>query len=169
MFDADFLRGSGPDADCRRGRSRDRRDDTMFSWSPRRWTCPARSRRISAAARHFPFISPSHIVFCGDKGIVAADHLIDYCARHLQTFNGRPPCFPRRTISAEQRFQRLESWNECTRFFRAISKRSAHPRPADPLASHNVVTTALSPPASPSGSLTESSLTTFPCATSVAA
>lgn len=38
--------------------------------------------------RHFPFIPPSHIVFCGDKGILRADYLIDDNARQLQTFQG---------------------------------------------------------------------------------
>jgi 5'(3')-deoxyribonucleotidase len=35
---------------------------------------------------HFPFIPPSHIVFCGDKGILRADFLIDDNPRQLRLF-----------------------------------------------------------------------------------
>ena len=36
--------------------------------------------------RHFPFISASNIVFCGDKGIIDVDYLIDDEARHFSNF-----------------------------------------------------------------------------------
>jgi 5'(3')-deoxyribonucleotidase len=42
-------------------------------------------------ARHFPFISSSHIVFCGDKGILRADYLIDDNPRQLQRFEAKTP------------------------------------------------------------------------------
>ena len=38
--------------------------------------------------KHFPFIPTSHIVFCGDKGILAADYLIDDNVRHFERFWG---------------------------------------------------------------------------------
>ena len=38
--------------------------------------------------RHFPFIPPSHIVYCGDKGILRADYLIDDNPRQLRRFSG---------------------------------------------------------------------------------
>lgn len=37
---------------------------------------------------HFPFIRPSHIVFCGDKSILRADYLIDDNPRQLRLFEG---------------------------------------------------------------------------------
>ena len=40
-------------------------------------------------ARHFPFIPPSHIVFCGDKSILRADFLIDDNPRQLHRFEAR--------------------------------------------------------------------------------
>ena len=43
--------------------------------------------------RHFPFISPSHIVFCGDKSILHADYLIDDMPRHFQHFAGQGVLF----------------------------------------------------------------------------
>ena len=39
--------------------------------------------------RHFPFIPPSHIVFCGDKSILRADFLIDDNPRQLRRFQGQ--------------------------------------------------------------------------------
>ena len=38
--------------------------------------------------KHFPFIPASHVVFCGDKSIVAADYLIDDDVRHFERFRG---------------------------------------------------------------------------------
>jgi 5'(3')-deoxyribonucleotidase len=40
-------------------------------------------------ATHFPFIAPSHIVFCGDKSILRADFLIDDNPRQLSRFEAR--------------------------------------------------------------------------------
>jgi 5'(3')-deoxyribonucleotidase len=40
-------------------------------------------------AQHFPFIPPSHIVFCGDKSILSADYLIDDNERHFRRFRGQ--------------------------------------------------------------------------------
>jgi 5'(3')-deoxyribonucleotidase len=39
-------------------------------------------------ARHFPFIPPTNIVFCGDKSILRADYLIDDNPRQLARFEG---------------------------------------------------------------------------------
>jgi 5'(3')-deoxyribonucleotidase len=38
-------------------------------------------------ARHFPFIPPTHIVFCGDKSILRGDYLIDDNPRQLKRFS----------------------------------------------------------------------------------
>jgi hypothetical protein len=38
---------------------------------------------------HFPFIPDSHLVFCGDKSIIAADFLIDDNAHHVRASNSR--------------------------------------------------------------------------------
>ena len=48
--------------------------------------------------RHFPFIPPSQIVFCGDKGIVDADYLIDDRARHFAGSKGGRCSTRRRTM-----------------------------------------------------------------------
>jgi 5'(3')-deoxyribonucleotidase len=62
--------------------------------------------------RHFPFISPANIVFCGDKGIVDADYLIDDRARHFERFKGTPLLFSAPHNAAERRYPRVSSWAE---------------------------------------------------------
>jgi len=67
--------------------------------------------------RHFPFIPPSRIVFCGDKGIVEADYLIDDRARHFARFKGRPLLFSAPHNAHEQRYPRVASWAEVRELF----------------------------------------------------
>ncbi len=43
--------------------------------------------------KHFPFIPPLNIVFCGDKSIVAADLLVDDSVRHFDGFKGQGVLF----------------------------------------------------------------------------
>jgi 5'(3')-deoxyribonucleotidase/uncharacterized protein with PQ loop repeat len=62
--------------------------------------------------RHFPFIPPSNIVFCGDKGIVDADYLIDDRARHFLSFKGKPLLFSAPHTARETRYPRVSSWSE---------------------------------------------------------
>ena len=67
--------------------------------------------------RHFPFIPPSHLVFCGDKSIIDADYLIDNRARHFARFRGRPVLFSAPHNAAETRYPRVSSWAEVREFF----------------------------------------------------
>jgi 5'(3')-deoxyribonucleotidase len=62
--------------------------------------------------RHFPFIPPSQIVFCGDKSIVEAHYLIDDRARHFAHFKGQPVLFSAPHNMAETRYPRVASWKE---------------------------------------------------------
>ena len=43
--------------------------------------------------RHFPFLSPTRFVFCGDKSILHADYLIDDMPRHFERFGGQGVLF----------------------------------------------------------------------------
>ena len=61
---------------------------------------------------HFPFIPTSHIVFCGDKSIIAADYLIDDNTRQLSSFRGEGIIFTAPHNVNEQRFRRVNSWND---------------------------------------------------------
>jgi 5'-nucleotidase len=69
--------------------------------------------------RHVPFIPPSRIVFCGDKGIVEADYLIDDRARHFARFKGRPVLFSAPHNAHEARYPRVSSWADVGQFFAA--------------------------------------------------
>jgi len=70
--------------------------------------------------RHFPFIPPTHIVFCGDKGVVDADYLIDDRARHFTRFKGTPLLFSAPHNVEETRYPRVGSWSNVRAFFEAI-------------------------------------------------
>ena len=62
--------------------------------------------------RHFPFIPPSHIVFCGDKSIVDADYLIDDRSRHFTQFKGEPMLFSAPHNAGETAYPRVASWKD---------------------------------------------------------
>jgi 5'(3')-deoxyribonucleotidase len=67
--------------------------------------------------RHFPFIPPTQIVFCGDKSVVDADYLIDDRARHFAQFKGRPLLFSAPHNAAETRYRRVSSWKDVRAVF----------------------------------------------------
>jgi 5'(3')-deoxyribonucleotidase/uncharacterized protein with PQ loop repeat len=62
--------------------------------------------------KHFPFISPSRIVFCGDKQIVDADYLIDDHSRHFAGFGGIGILFTAPHNAREQVHLRANNWEE---------------------------------------------------------
>ncbi len=66
-------------------------------------------------ARHFPEIQPSHIVFCGDKSIIAADYLLDDNLRHLENFRGEGILFTAPHNIHETRFRRADTWQDVER------------------------------------------------------
>jgi 5'(3')-deoxyribonucleotidase/uncharacterized protein with PQ loop repeat len=61
---------------------------------------------------NFPFIPPSHMVFCGDKSILNVDYLIDDSPRHFERFRGTPLLFSAPHNVAERRFRRVANWKE---------------------------------------------------------
>jgi 5'(3')-deoxyribonucleotidase/uncharacterized protein with PQ loop repeat len=67
--------------------------------------------------RHFPFIPPSHIVFCGDKSILDAHFLIDDRARHFTRFKGESLLFSAPHNAVETRYLRVASWREVRDYF----------------------------------------------------
>jgi 5'(3')-deoxyribonucleotidase len=73
--------------------------------------------------RHFPFIAPSHIVFCGDKSVLGVDDLIDDSPRHFKRFPGRAILFSAPHNWGETRYLRVDSWDDVRRlYFGASSK-----------------------------------------------
>lgn len=75
--------------------------------------------KYSWLRERFSFIPPSHIVFCGDKGVLDVDYLIDDTARHFERFRGTPVLFGAPHNGPETRFRRVESWEEVRRMFLA--------------------------------------------------
>ena len=67
--------------------------------------------------RYFPFIPTSHVVFCGDKSIVAADYLIDDDPRHFVHFRGEGILFTAGHNVHETRYRRVNSWSEARALF----------------------------------------------------
>jgi 5'-nucleotidase len=61
---------------------------------------------------HFPFIPPSRIVFCGDKGIINADVLIDDRSRHFKGFPGTGILFTAPHNVSEAADLRANNWND---------------------------------------------------------
>ena len=80
--------------------------------------------------RHFPFIPPSQIVFCGDKTIVDADYLIDDRPRHFARFRGQPLLFSAPHNAGETRYARAGSWQEVREHFARLESRREKSRPA---------------------------------------
>ena len=68
-------------------------------------------------ARHFPFISPSHIVFCGDKSIIRADYLIDDNPRQLQRFGGEGILYSAHHNVNVTGFRRVNGWLDVEKMF----------------------------------------------------
>jgi 5'(3')-deoxyribonucleotidase/uncharacterized protein with PQ loop repeat len=67
--------------------------------------------------RHFPFIPPAHIVFCGDKSIVDAHYLIDDRPQHFARFKGTPLLFSAPHNAGEMGYTRVASWREVRDYF----------------------------------------------------
>ena len=66
---------------------------------------------------HFPFIRPSHMVFCGEKSILATDFLIDDNPRQLRAFRGRGLLFSAPHNKYATDWTRLDNWLAVERFF----------------------------------------------------
>jgi 5'(3')-deoxyribonucleotidase len=66
---------------------------------------------------HFPFIPSSHIVFCGDKGILRADYLIDDNPRQLQRFAGEGILYTAPHNVNVKGFKRVKDWLEVEALF----------------------------------------------------
>ena len=62
--------------------------------------------------RHFSFVDPLNIVFCGDKSIIAADCLIDDNARHFERFGGQGIVFSSPHNVHVTGYPRIRRWEE---------------------------------------------------------
>ncbi len=67
--------------------------------------------------RHFPFISPAHIVYCGDKSILLADYLVDDNPRQLRRFNGEGILFTSPHNIEVTGYKRVNDWLDVEKLF----------------------------------------------------
>ncbi|HWA93904.1 MAG TPA: hypothetical protein VG844_04830 [Terracidiphilus sp.] len=70
--------------------------------------------------RHFPFLPPTHYVFCGNKSILLADYLIDDLPRNLRLFGGTGLLFSAPHNLTVDGFTRVNDWQEVDAFFEAV-------------------------------------------------
>ena len=70
--------------------------------------------------RHFPFIPPTHYVFCGNKSILRADYLIDDLPRNLERFQGAGLLFTAPHNLAATGFARVDTWFDVASYFAGI-------------------------------------------------
>jgi 5'-nucleotidase len=70
--------------------------------------------------RHFPFIPPTHYVFCGDKSILRADYLIDDLPKNLLRFEGQGLLYTAPHNLTANGFVRVNNWREVAEHFAAI-------------------------------------------------
>jgi len=71
--------------------------------------------------KHFPFIAPARIVFCGDKHIINADVLIDDRSRHFKKFRGIGILFTAPHNAKEAALLRANGWDEVLRIIASHS------------------------------------------------
>lgn len=72
--------------------------------------------------RHFPFIPPTHYVFCGNKSILLADYLIDDLPRNLERFQGTGLLYSApHNLTASGSFTRVNDWGDVAAYFANIS------------------------------------------------
>lgn len=67
--------------------------------------------------RHFPFIPASHIVYCGDKGILRAEYLIDDNPRQLRRFQGEGILYTSPHNVHVTGYTRVNDWLEVEKLF----------------------------------------------------
>jgi 5'(3')-deoxyribonucleotidase len=67
--------------------------------------------------RHFPFIPPTHYVFCGNKSILRADYLIDDLPRNLERFEGQGILYSAPHNFTATGFVRVDNWQEVAAYF----------------------------------------------------
>lgn len=78
---------------------------------------PSFVAKFSWLQKNFPFIPSSHIVFCGDKSILAVDFLIDDNSRHFARLRGQGVLFEAPHNIYEENYPRVRDWYEVATYF----------------------------------------------------
>lgn len=77
--------------------------------------------------RHFPFIPPTHYVFCGNKSILRADYLIDDLPKNLERFEGQGLLYTAPHNLTATGFVRVNNWREVADYFAAVAESPQNP------------------------------------------
>jgi 5'(3')-deoxyribonucleotidase len=72
--------------------------------------------------RNFPFIPPTHYVFCGNKSILLADYLIDDLPRNLERFRGQGLLYTAPHNLTATGFTRVNNWQEVATYFGRVKE-----------------------------------------------
>lgn len=67
--------------------------------------------------RHFPYLQPTHFIFCGDKSILNADFLIDDQPRNFRRFSGEGILYTAPHNLGVTGYRRVENWQQVARLF----------------------------------------------------
>ena len=70
--------------------------------------------------RHFPFISPTNYVFCGNKSILRADNLIDDLPKNLLRFEGQGLLYTAPHNMTATGVVRVDDWAQVAEYFSAV-------------------------------------------------
>ena len=71
--------------------------------------------------RHFPFIPPTHYVFCGTKSILRADYLIDDLTRNLERFQDQGILYTAPHNLTATGHVRVDNWQEVAAYFAGVA------------------------------------------------
>jgi 5'-nucleotidase len=76
--------------------------------------------------RHFPFIPPTHYVFCGNKSILLADYLIDDQPKNLERFEGHGLLYTAPHNVHATGFVRVNNWRDVAAYFAVMPEETAN-------------------------------------------
>ena len=77
--------------------------------------------------RHFPFVPAANYVFCGDKGIVRANYLIDDLSRNFRRFVGQGILYTAPHNLGVSGYPRVDNWRQVADYFRSIQEHNPDP------------------------------------------
>ena len=66
---------------------------------------------------NFPFISEMNYIFCGYKGMLNCDYLIDDSSRHIDAFSGEALLYDAEHNKKEIGYERVSNWEQIGRKF----------------------------------------------------
>lgn len=67
--------------------------------------------------QHFDFIDPMHYIFCGYKGILNTDYLIDDHAEHLDSFRAQGLLYTAWHNLGREGYERVDHWQAVANYF----------------------------------------------------